>query len=380
MSVRRRTWTTTRGERKEAWVVAYTDRDGDRHIRTFARKREADDYHATVKVDVRKGIHVAPSKSPTVADEAEKWIAKVEANGMKGNGPAERGTIRQYRQHINLHLVPLVGRQKMADLTADSAKKLRDDLLAKLSRPLAAKVLTSFKSICKSAGYSHIVADVSIGREKRRRRLEIGRDIPTPAEVKRLIDAETDARRRVLLLAAAFTGLRASELRGLRWSDIDFRVAELHVRQRADRYNTIGSPKSDSGVRTLPLADDLVSSLRAWKLKSQHSADGDYVFGTATGRIQYHKNMLLSLNGTMKTAKLVDADDRPKYGLHSLRHFFASWCINSKKRGGRELPAKEVQALMGHSTIGITFDLYAHLFPTTGDRTELNAAMSRLLS
>jgi integrase len=44
--------------------------------------------------------------------------------------------------------------------------------------------------------------------------LEVGRDIPTPAEVKRLIEAAEDARRRALLLTAALTGLRASELRG----------------------------------------------------------------------------------------------------------------------------------------------------------------------
>jgi integrase len=42
-----------------------------------------------------------------------------------------------------------------------------------------------------------------------------------------------------LLLTAALTGLRASELRGLRWSDVDLKTAELHVRQRAGRYNAI---------------------------------------------------------------------------------------------------------------------------------------------
>ena len=39
MSVRKRTWTTSQGERKEAWIVDYFDQDGDRHIRTFARRR-----------------------------------------------------------------------------------------------------------------------------------------------------------------------------------------------------------------------------------------------------------------------------------------------------------------------------------------------------
>ena len=61
MSVRKRKWTTQKGEAKEAWIVDYADGSGERHIQTFSRKKEADDYHATVKVDVRKGMHTAPS-------------------------------------------------------------------------------------------------------------------------------------------------------------------------------------------------------------------------------------------------------------------------------------------------------------------------------
>jgi hypothetical protein len=44
---------------REAWIVDYVDQEGDRHIETFARKKDADDYHATVKVDIRKGVHSA---------------------------------------------------------------------------------------------------------------------------------------------------------------------------------------------------------------------------------------------------------------------------------------------------------------------------------
>ena len=63
MSVRKRKWTTRSGEAKEAWVVDYNDQEGGRHIHTFARKKDADEYHATVKVDVRQGVHTAPSKT-----------------------------------------------------------------------------------------------------------------------------------------------------------------------------------------------------------------------------------------------------------------------------------------------------------------------------
>jgi integrase len=94
MSVRKRTWITSKGEGKEAWIVDYTDQDGARHIKTFERKKEADAYWGTVKVEVQQGVHTAPSKSITVAQAAEDWIAYVELEGR------ERSTVAQYRQHV----------------------------------------------------------------------------------------------------------------------------------------------------------------------------------------------------------------------------------------------------------------------------------------
>ena len=67
-------------------------------------------------------------------------------------------------------------------------------------------------------------------------------------------------------------------------------------------------------------------------------------------------------------------------GLHSLRHFYASWCINSKKDGGPELPPKMVQDRLGHSSIVMTMDTYGHLFPRTDDGAELAAAENALLA
>jgi integrase len=61
-------------------------------------------------------------------------------------------------------------------------------------------------------------------------------------------------------------------------------------------------------------------------------------------------------------------------GMHALRHFYASWCINRKADGGLELPAKVVQERLGHSSITMTLDVYGHLFPRGDDAEELAAA------
>ena len=88
--------------------------------------------------------------------------------------------------------------------------------------------------------------------ERHEGRLEVGRDIPSPGEIKALLATAT-GRWRPLLITAVLTGLRASELRGLTWANVDLKAGELHVRQRADRFNSIGAPKSRSGHRTVPL-------------------------------------------------------------------------------------------------------------------------------
>jgi integrase len=381
MSVRKRTWVTPGGEQREAWVVDYADQDGQRHIRTFQRKREAHEYHATVSVDVQQGIHTAPSRSITVAQAADNWIKYVELEGR------ERSTIAQYRQLVEQHIKPRIGRERLAKLTTPRINAFRDDLLAHMSRSLAKKVLTSLKSLLRDAQRrgnvaQNVATGVSIKMDKRGSKLEVGVDIPTPDEIKRIINAS--GKRRPFLLTAIFTGLRASELRALRWEDVDLKrnhaSSELHVRQRADRYNNIGKPKSFAGERTIPLGPLVLNTLREWKLACPKSERG-LVFPTRTGRIYNHKNLLRQFLAPAQIAAGVTKDGREKYtGLHALRHFYASWCINRKVDGGLELPAKVVQQRLGHASIVMTLDLYGHLFPRGDDGAELAAAERALLA
>ena len=66
---------------------------------------------------------------------------------------------------------------------------------------------------------------------------------------------------------------------------------------------------------------------------------------------------------------------KAKYiGLHALQHFYASWCINREVDGGLELPPKDVQYRLGHSSIGMTMDVYGHLFPKADARAEVEEA------
>jgi integrase len=232
----------------------------------------------------------------------------------------------------------------------------------------------------------NVVRDLRSGRKRGKERqaerrqkgkLTVGVDIPSPDEIRAIVRA-LQGRWRPILLTAIFTGLRASELRGLRWCDVDLDKHELHVRQRADRYNVIGRPKSESGERVVPFPKIVANALREWKVASPKC---DFVFPTGAGTIERHANIVArGLIPAWIAAGVVDATGRAKYtGLHSLRHFYASWCINRRADGGLELPLKTVQGRLGHSTLAMTADTYGHLFPRGDDQEELDAAEKSLL-
>jgi integrase len=379
MSIRKREWTTTKGEIKEAWIVDYFDQNRQRHIKTFERKKDADAHLAAVKHEVAEGIHTAISKSITVAKAADDWIAYVEGEGR------ERSTIEHYKQQVKYHIAPRLGHEKLAKLTSPRINAFRDELLKKLSRAMAKKVLFSLKAILKDAKRrgnvaQNVASDVSITTPSRMKlKLEIGRDIPTREEIRRIVDAASAGRGRALLMTAALTGMRASELRGLRWSDVDLGKQLIHVRQRADRYHKIGRPKSSAGTRDIPIEDMVANTLREWKLQCPKGAE-NLVFPTGVGTVESLPNIWSRIFEPAQIAAGVVAGGKAKYGMHSLRHFYASWCINRKADGGLELPPKVIQTRLGHSSITMTFDRYGHLFPTSDDGREMAAAVRAIFA
>jgi integrase len=390
---------------QDAWIVDYATKDG-RHIKTFAKKREADEFAATARVEVRHGIHTPSSKSITVAEAGKLWLATAEKNRL------ERTTIDGYLQHLTLHIEPFLGNVRLSDLNTPMVREFEDRLSAdkttSRSPALVKKVRGSLGAILSDAQERGLVARNVVrelrsgrrrGKERRADRrqkgkLKVGVDIPAPDEIKVIIEA-AKGRWRPLFLTSIFTGLRASELRGLRWADVDLKKGELNVTQRADAYQEIGAPKSEAGHRTVPLTPKLVGVLTEWKLACP-KGDAGLVFPNTDGKIEWHANIInrawiplqlaagVSVQVKDSNGKLVrDEDGKPvlqaKYtGLHALRHFYASWCINREADGGLELPAKVVQERLGHSSITVTLDTYGHLFPRGDDSAKLAEAESRL--
>ena len=125
MSVRKRQWQAANGETKTAWVCDFFDGNGKRRNETFATKGQAVARHAQVVLDVRKGTHVAHDGKQTIADAAQRWLKRLEADGR------ERATVEQYQQHLRLHILPVLGRVKLAKLNTETIESFRAFLLAK---------------------------------------------------------------------------------------------------------------------------------------------------------------------------------------------------------------------------------------------------------
>src|SRR5580692_2129159 len=91
MSVRKRTWKTAAGEERQAWLCDYTGQSGKRHVKTFARKKDADAFITKAKVEVREGVHTADSDSVTIRDAADLWLTTGTARGLYRHcDPAQR--------------------------------------------------------------------------------------------------------------------------------------------------------------------------------------------------------------------------------------------------------------------------------------------------
>jgi integrase len=367
-SIRKRTWKSG-GENRTAWVADYFDQAGDRHIKTFGTKKAADAWLVTTRGQVADGTHTAENASITVAEAGELWIQTGELENL------ERSTLRQYRTHVSMHINPLLGATKLARLSTPAIEAFRDELLKKGSRAMARKALASLKSLISDAQRRGLVArnaasPVKVDVKKRdQRKFATGRDVPSKVEIQTML-SKAEGRWRPFLVTAIFTGMRASELRGLTWDDVDFERAVVSIRQRANLWGEIGAPKSAAGEREIPMSPMVVNALKEWRLacpRVKPTVEGEegrlwLVFPNGNGKVESHANIANRGFYALQIATgITGKDGKPKYGLHALRHFNASWLIE------QGFSPKRLQTMLGHSSIQMTFDVYGHLFPSLED-------------
>ena len=143
----------------------------------------------------------------------------------------------------------------------------------------------------------------------------------------------------------------------MQWQDVSFDDSEISVR-RTWTCGAVGLPKSKSSKAPVPLHPLLAEFLRAWKDETPYSQSGDWVFASFRLKGQQPRvaNMLVEdhLRPAAVSASVLAKNDSRRFGFHNLRHSLASFLVRTKT------DPKTVQALLRHSDVKTTLQLYAH--------------------
>lgn len=387
------------GKKGPIYKVHYTDRStGKRHSKSHDRYKDAVAFRDSSKVTGK-----TDNVTMSIAGVADHWLSICENKGRKGREPVAKATRRQYRrlaQHIKEARIIVAGETTVfgdiliSRLSRSQCEAYRDAVLDTFSRNYARKHLTALKSILDQARWDDLMehdpaAQVFIRAPSRDAGARVDRDaaIPELRDIRYLLHTMRDRtkvsdrtlrrrRRRYKLIfeTIAFGGLRPGEVLGLPWRDVDLEKGGLWVSQDIEEDGTIGKPKSKSAYRFVPMPSHYMNQLRRWKHLCPASRL-DLVFPNWSGNAEFLSNMnRRGWQPLLMEAGLVDGAGKHLYPPKSLRHARASLEIESGAN------PKEIQRLMGHSSIRVTYDVYGHLFEDHGERrTERANAVAGLL-
>jgi integrase len=172
-----------------------------------------------------------------------------------------------------------------------------------------------------------------------------------PAEIDQLLKHATGAYK-VAFLTATMTGMRAGELWGLQWGDVDWNSNQIHVRRSLWGGN-FQTPKTKTSIRKIDIPSSLSLELKKWKLTCPIN-EYDLVFPNTDAEPSNHHTVIKGhFNPALRRAGLRHVS------FHSLRHSNASIRIQA----GQNI--KYLSTQLGHSSINITMDTYGHLFNNT---------------
>lgn len=355
-------------ERKGGRAYEVRWRAGDKFKqRTFTVKREADRFALKVETELAEGnttdLLVKNGRTVRQVIEASLAASKPELKPRTYNG---------YVAIYDNRILPKFGARKVGTLTRSDVQAWVGELhAAKLSPATVHHHYVALKKALRHALDDRLISYNPCDGVRLPKAHNADGFKPvflTAAQVESLADLLDFQRPYGLLVRfAAYTGLRAGELTGLRIRDLNLKAGHVEVRQTLQHIAgewVVGTPKSARSTRNVPLVSRaLVADLREYLLTHPLSGDPDAlvwpgrnpgshavtyerVFDVASFRRNYLKPALRSLK----------MDDGMRF--HDLRHTFASLMLAA------QFPPYEVSRWMGHANLATTDGIYAHLYPS----------------
>ncbi len=332
---------------RDRWRIRWTDADGARQSAVFDTERDARLVLQRKQVEaeeIRRGLAARPVQAHSFADLVAYW---------KDHRLPKKRSQKDDLSILRRHLEPAFGTLRLVDVTVS-----RVDAFIKTtscSEKTLHNVLTLLISLLNCS--------VELGwlqacpRIKKPKVAVLSHDfcyLRTDQEITRFLRAALAEGEGVhaLYATAVYTGMRAGELAGLRWSDVDLDRRLITVQRSYE------GPTKAGRIRHAPILDALLPTLRAWRLL----CPGNIVFPNEAGEMQHPSARVFQevFQRVMRAAKFDDVDrrgkKRPPLTFHGLRHTFAShWMM----RGGDIF---KLQRICGWQSFSMV-QRYAHLSP-----------------
>jgi integrase len=342
------------------------DREVGRHIDS---KTEAQAEAERIRTEIRSGTFrrrddAVPVTEATV-DSLEKyarrdWLPTAVVN-------LKASTVRFYVDHLENHILPLLGERPIASLTRRDSRQLIATARGKGLAITTVRGIVRTLSVVLSQAVEdeYLSANPALSLRKYLRRgdeSEPGIDPFTRDEAAHLVDTAREyfAEWYPWVLCALRTGLRAGELLALQWGDIDWRGRFVQVQRNLVR-GKLTTPKNHQ-VRRVDLSPQLRAVLRLWR-RQKHAEwfnhgllRPEWVFPSAAGTPLDESNVRKAFN------QILDKAELHRRGPHQMRHAFASLLL----RAGE--PITYVSRQLGHKDSAITLRVYAHWLPDTTTR------------
>ena len=291
--------------------------------------------------------------STTTGEYLTRWLSDSVRGTVQGS------TYRSYGRVVDGHLVPGVGRVKLAKLRPDHIRRLYRSML---DAGKATRTVQYAHTLLKRA-LAQAVMDGLIPRNAAEavRPPKLKRDEIQPLnadQVRALLDA-SDERSRALYTVAVRAGMRPGEILALRWSDVDLEAGTVQI-NRALSEGEFSTPKTPRSRRRISLSPATVAALKAHRKRQLEERiakaglweDHGLVFPSSVGTPKSQRNLNREFKNAAKRAGLPD-----HFKLYDLRHTCATLLLT------RNVHPKYVQELLGHASIAQTLDTYSHVIP-----------------